>query len=72
MGIRPDGSIDEINCVTGRTVHHAPPGTFPRWQMPKITRCDHEPVVHFVGFRGDEYNRAVKVWGKPVVSQFEI
>jgi hypothetical protein len=21
--------------------------------------------VHFVGFRGDEYSRAVKVWGKP-------
>ena len=21
--------------------------------------------VHFVGFKGDEYNRAVKVWGKP-------
>lgn len=21
--------------------------------------------VHFVGFRGDEYNRALKVWGKP-------
>jgi len=21
--------------------------------------------VHFVGFRGDEFNSAVKVWGKP-------
>lgn len=21
--------------------------------------------VHFVGFRGDEYSRAVRVWGKP-------
>ena len=21
--------------------------------------------VHFVGFRGDEYRSAVKVWGKP-------
>ena len=21
--------------------------------------------VHFVGFRGDEYNRAVQVWGHP-------
>ncbi len=21
--------------------------------------------VHFVGFRGDEYTRAVQVWGKP-------
>lgn len=24
-----------------------------------------ERCVHFVGFRGDEYNRAVQVWGKP-------
>lgn len=23
------------------------------------------PAVHFVGFRGDEYARATKVWGKP-------
>lgn len=23
------------------------------------------PCVHFVGFRGDEYWSAVKVWGKP-------
>jgi cation diffusion facilitator CzcD-associated flavoprotein CzcO len=22
-------------------------------------------LVHFIGFRGDEYNRAVRVWGKP-------
>ena len=22
-------------------------------------------TVHFVGFRGDEYHSAVKVWGKP-------
>lgn len=21
--------------------------------------------VHFVGFRGDEYTRAVKIWGEP-------
>ena len=21
--------------------------------------------THFFGFRGDEYNRAVKIWGKP-------
>lgn len=21
--------------------------------------------VHFVGFRGDEYNRAVRIWGNP-------
>lgn len=21
--------------------------------------------LHFVGFRGDEYNRAVQVWGEP-------
>jgi len=23
------------------------------------------PAVHFVGFKGDEYWSAVKVWGKP-------
>lgn len=23
------------------------------------------PCIHFVGFRGDEYWSAVKVWGKP-------
>ena len=23
------------------------------------------PAVHFVGFRGDEYHQAVKVWGFP-------
>ena len=22
-------------------------------------------VLHFVGFKGDEYNRAIKVWGQP-------
>lgn len=22
-------------------------------------------IVHFVGFRGEEYNNAVKIWGKP-------
>lgn len=22
-------------------------------------------MVHFVGFRGDEYNRAARIWGKP-------
>ena len=22
-------------------------------------------AVHFVGFRGDEFNSAVKIWGKP-------
>ena len=21
--------------------------------------------VHFVGFKGDEYNRAIKIWGQP-------
>lgn len=26
---------------------------------------DWQPVVHFVGFRGEEYHSAVKVWGKP-------
>ena len=25
------------------------------------------PCVHFVGFRGDEYLSAVRVWGKPEV-----
>lgn len=24
-----------------------------------------KPCVHFVGFRGDEYNRAAMVFGKP-------
>lgn len=24
-----------------------------------------QPIVHFVGFRGDEYNRAMRVWGRP-------
>ncbi len=24
-----------------------------------------KPAVHFVGFRGDEYWSAVKVWGRP-------
>ena len=24
-----------------------------------------EVCTHFFGFRGDEYNRAVKIWGKP-------
>ena len=24
-----------------------------------------EPVVHFVGFRGDEYVRAMRVFGRP-------
>lgn len=24
-----------------------------------------EVTVHFVGFRGEEYHQAVKVWGKP-------
>jgi hypothetical protein len=28
--------------------------------MPKHTNC-----IHFVGFRGEEYWAAVKVWGKP-------
>jgi hypothetical protein len=23
------------------------------------------PIVHFVGFRGDEYTRAVRIWGRP-------
>ncbi len=23
------------------------------------------PCVHFVGFRDDAYNRAIKVWGRP-------
>lgn len=22
-------------------------------------------IVHFIGFRGDEFNSAVKIWGKP-------
>ena len=26
---------------------------------------DAPPCVHFVGFRGEEYWSAVKVWGKP-------
>ena len=24
-----------------------------------------ERSVHFIGFRGDEYNSAVKIWGQP-------
>ena len=24
-----------------------------------------ERMVHFIGFRGDEYNSAVKIWGEP-------
>lgn len=24
-----------------------------------------KPCVHFVGFRGDEYNRACRIWGEP-------
>lgn len=24
-----------------------------------------ERTIHFVGFRGDEYNRAVRIWGVP-------
>ena len=24
-----------------------------------------KPCIHFVGFRGEEYNSAVKIWGKP-------
>jgi hypothetical protein len=24
-----------------------------------------KPAVHFVGFRGEEYWSAVKIWGKP-------
>ena len=24
-----------------------------------------ERTVHFIGFRGDEYNSAVKIWGEP-------
>lgn len=23
------------------------------------------PTLHFVGFRGDEYTRATRIWGKP-------
>ena len=23
------------------------------------------PALHFVGFRGDEYMRAVRIWGEP-------
>lgn len=23
------------------------------------------PIIHFIGFRGEEYWSAVKVWGKP-------
>ena len=23
------------------------------------------PAIHFVGFRGDEYVSAVRIWGKP-------
>ncbi|WP_457349326.1 hypothetical protein [Sphingomonas sp. UYP23] len=23
------------------------------------------PALHFVGFRGDEYHSAVRIWGKP-------
>lgn len=22
-------------------------------------------LIHFIGFRGDEYNRAKKIWGEP-------
>lgn len=24
-----------------------------------------KPITHFVGFRGDEYMRACRIWGKP-------
>lgn len=24
-----------------------------------------KPALHFVGFRGDEYHSAVRIWGKP-------
>lgn len=27
--------------------------------------CEARPAVHFVGFRGDEYLSAVRVWGRP-------
>jgi len=23
------------------------------------------PIIHFVGFRGDEYTSACRIWGKP-------
>lgn len=26
---------------------------------------DITPALHFVGFRGDEYHSAVRIWGKP-------
>lgn len=26
---------------------------------------EHPPAIHFVGFRGDEYWSAVKIWGRP-------
>jgi hypothetical protein len=29
--------------------------------MPSLIK----PAVHFVGFRGDEYHSAVRIWGKP-------
>lgn len=22
-------------------------------------------ALHFIGFKGDEYNRAIKIWGQP-------
>ncbi len=31
---------------------------------------DYVPLVHFVGFRGEEYQSAVRVWGLPDVYHF--
>lgn len=27
--------------------------------------ADYKPITHFVGFRGDEYTTACRIWGKP-------
>lgn len=29
-----------------------------------------KPALHFVGFRGDEYTSAVRIWGKPSFIHF--
>jgi hypothetical protein len=33
--------------------------------MTTINKSNIKPCIHFVGFRGEEYNSAVKIWGKP-------
>ena len=42
--------------------------SLPAHELTQFPGCDAPlplPALHFVGFRGDEYTTAVRIWGKP-------